>query len=60
MADRVHEFLEWAATYFDIAVCSLGDQPYVDMVCQILNSETPIVRAGAAYSARVTLTLTSG
>ncbi|KAI8902708.1 hypothetical protein BC833DRAFT_613829 [Globomyces pollinis-pini] len=52
LAERVHEFLAWASQLFDISVCSLGDQPYVDMVAQILNSETPIIKGGVAYSAR--------
>jgi NLI interacting factor-like phosphatase len=52
LAEKVHEFLDWASKLFDISVCSLGDQQYVDMVCQILNSEAPIIRSGVAYSAR--------
>jgi hypothetical protein len=52
LATRVHEFLTWASKLFDISVCSLGDQQYVDMVVQLLNSESPIVRSGSVYSAR--------
>lgn len=52
LAEKVHEFLDWASRLFDISVCSLGDQQYVDMVCQVLNSEGQIIRGGVAYSAR--------
>jgi NLI interacting factor-like phosphatase len=53
LAERVFEFLEWASRLFDISICSLGDQQYVDMVCQVLNTENQIIRSGVAYSARV-------
>jgi hypothetical protein len=52
LAERVYEFLHWASKFFDISVCSLGDQAYVDMVVQILNSEGPVIRGGVNYSAR--------
>ena len=52
LAENVHDVLDWASKLFDISVCSLGDQQYVDMVCQILNSEGQIIRGGVAYSAR--------
>jgi hypothetical protein len=52
LTERVHEFLQWATKFFDISVCSLGDQAYVDMVVQILNSEGPVIRGGVNYSAR--------
>ncbi|KAJ3324958.1 Multiple epidermal growth factor-like domains protein 8 [Boothiomyces sp. JEL0866] len=52
LADRVHEFLNWASNLYEISLCSLGDQPYVDMVAQILNQESQIIRGGVAYSAR--------
>ncbi|KAJ3259569.1 hypothetical protein HK103_002123 [Boothiomyces macroporosus] len=52
LADRVHEFLNWASNLYEISLCSLGDQSYVDMVAQILNQENQIIRGGVAYSAR--------
>ena len=51
VTDRVNEFLEWASKLFDISVCSLGDQPYVDMVVQALDPARNIIR-GILYSAR--------
>lgn len=59
MAERVFEFLDWASKLFDISVCSLGDQPYVDMVCQVLNTEGQIIKSGVAYSARGEFTFLS-
>ncbi|KAJ3274808.1 Multiple epidermal growth factor-like domains protein 8 [Terramyces sp. JEL0728] len=52
LADKVHEFLNWASNLYEISLCSLGDQTYVDMVAQILNQENQIIRGGVAYSAR--------
>jgi hypothetical protein len=52
IAERVHEFLQWATKFFDISVCSLGDQSYVDMVVLVLNSESALIRGGITYSAR--------
>lgn len=52
LADRVFEFLIWASKLFEISVCSLGDQSYVDMVVQVLNAEDNSIRVGASYSAR--------
>lgn len=52
LAERVHEFLAWASKLFDISVCSLGEQAYVDMIVQILNTEQPVIRGGVSYSAR--------
>ena len=37
---------------FDISVCSLGEQSYVDMVVQMLNQESKGVIRGVIYSAR--------
>lgn len=51
IADRVHEFLEWAQRFFEISICSLGDQPYVDMVVAVLDPTRTNVR-GLHYSAR--------
>ncbi|KAI9203086.1 uncharacterized protein BJ171DRAFT_425749 [Polychytrium aggregatum] len=51
LADRVHEFLEWAQRLFEISVCSLGDQSYVDMVVQVLDPHRTRIR-GILYSAR--------
>lgn len=52
LAEKVFEFLAWASKLFDISVCSLGDQSYVDMVVQVLNSDSLLIRGGVTYSAR--------
>eukprot|EP00842_Homolaphlyctis_polyrhiza_P003910 jgi/Hompol1/451/HPOL_004732-RA len=51
LAERVHEFLDWAQKYFEISVCSLGDQSYVDMVVNVLDPMRTNIR-GIPYSAR--------
>ncbi|OAJ43609.1 hypothetical protein BDEG_26953 [Batrachochytrium dendrobatidis JEL423] len=51
LTERVHEFLDWAQKYYEISVCSLGDQPYVDMVVNVLDPSRTVIR-GIAYSAR--------
>ncbi|KAJ3202213.1 hypothetical protein HK099_001954, partial [Clydaea vesicula] len=51
LAEKVHEFLDWAQRYFEISICSLGDQPYVDMVVQVLDPSRNMIR-GLTYSAR--------
>jgi NLI interacting factor-like phosphatase len=50
LAGRVHEFLEWASTIFEISICSLGEQNYVDMVTAVLDPGRTTIR-GMAYSA---------
>jgi hypothetical protein len=65
MAERVHDFLAWyfnhshsrAQQFFEISICSLGDQSYVDMVVSILDpirSTNPAQSTikGMCYSAR--------
>ena len=52
VASRVFEFLQAASKMFDISVCSLGEQSYVDMVVQMLNQESKGVIRGVIYSAR--------
>ncbi|KAJ3083524.1 hypothetical protein HDU99_008899 [Rhizoclosmatium hyalinum] len=51
LTERVEEFLQWAQRYFEISVCSVGDQPYVDMVIAVLDPQRTAIR-GAGYSAR--------
>lgn len=51
LTHRVHEFLEWAQKYYEISICSLGDQPYVDMVVSVLDPTRTLIR-GICYSAR--------
>ncbi|KAI8084654.1 NLI interacting factor-like phosphatase-domain-containing protein [Halteromyces radiatus] len=48
---RVHEFLEWAQNFYDISVCSLGDQNYVENVVEVLDPQRTRIR-GILYSAR--------
>lgn len=57
LAENVHEFLEWSSRFFEVSICSLGDQPYVDMVVSVLDPlrHTDPARStikGIAYSAR--------
>ncbi|KAI9319727.1 hypothetical protein BX666DRAFT_1319475 [Dichotomocladium elegans] len=52
ITERVHEFLDWAHNFFDISVCSLGDQNYVDNVVNVLDPQRTRIR-GILYSARV-------
>ncbi|KAJ3393533.1 hypothetical protein HDU84_001663 [Entophlyctis sp. JEL0112] len=51
LAERVEEFLQWAQRCFEISVCSVGDQSYVDMVVNVLDPQRTVIR-GQAYSAR--------
>ncbi|ORX58108.1 hypothetical protein DM01DRAFT_1318835 [Hesseltinella vesiculosa] len=51
LTDRVHEFLDWAQNFYDISVCSLGDQNYVDNVVNVLDPQRTRIR-GILYSAR--------
>ncbi|RUS18702.1 hypothetical protein BC938DRAFT_475916 [Jimgerdemannia flammicorona] len=51
LTERVHEFLDWAQKFFEISVCSLGDQNYVDMVVHVLDPTRTRIR-GIYYSAR--------
>ncbi|KAG2171693.1 hypothetical protein INT43_008073 [Umbelopsis isabellina] len=51
LTDHVYEFLDWAKNYYDISVCSLGDQNYVDMVISVLDPTHTRIR-GIYYSAR--------
>ncbi|KAI8327678.1 hypothetical protein EDC96DRAFT_88944 [Choanephora cucurbitarum] len=52
LADRVHDFLEWAQNLYDISVCSLGDQNYVENVVEVLDPNRTRIR-GILYSARM-------
>ncbi|KAF9986475.1 hypothetical protein BGZ75_001778 [Mortierella antarctica] len=49
--EHVEEFLEWASRLFEISVCSLGDQTYVDQVTEVLDPLKTRIR-GTRYSAR--------
>lgn len=51
ITERVHDFLEWAHRLFEISVCSLGEQSYVDMVVAVLDPNRNLIR-GITYSAR--------
>ncbi|KAJ3083463.1 hypothetical protein HK102_001059 [Quaeritorhiza haematococci] len=51
LTERVHEFLKWSSRYFELSVCSLGDQPYVDMVVSVLDPNRSTI-SGIQYSAR--------
>ncbi|KAI8059212.1 hypothetical protein BC940DRAFT_328396 [Gongronella butleri] len=51
LTSRVHEFLDWAQNFYDISVCSLGDQNYVDNVVTVLDPMRTRIR-GILYSAR--------
>ncbi|KAL1922653.1 uncharacterized protein VTP21DRAFT_10192 [Calcarisporiella thermophila] len=51
MTERLDEFLDWASKYYEISVCSLGDQNYVDMVCAAIDPHHNRIR-GINYSAR--------
>ncbi|RCI04192.1 RNA polymerase II [Rhizopus stolonifer] len=52
LTERVHEFLEWAQNLYDISVCSLGDQNYVENVVEVLDPNRTRIR-GILYSARM-------
>ncbi|ORZ41030.1 hypothetical protein BCR44DRAFT_103739, partial [Catenaria anguillulae PL171] len=45
------KFLAWAATKFEVAVCSLGEQMYVDQVCGLLDPDGSKI-TGPRFSAR--------
>ncbi|TPX66336.1 hypothetical protein SpCBS45565_g04488 [Spizellomyces sp. 'palustris'] len=55
LSSSVIAFLDWAKEKFEISLCSIGDQEYVQQVCEILN-DVPSGSApritGTAYSAR--------
>ncbi|CEI92836.1 hypothetical protein RMCBS344292_07085 [Rhizopus microsporus] len=51
LTERVREFLEWAQQLFDISVCSLGDQNYVENVIDVLDPNRVWIK-GILYSAR--------
>ncbi|KAK3847595.1 MAG: hypothetical protein J3R72DRAFT_168129 [Linnemannia gamsii] len=51
LTDHVEEFLEWACKYYEISVCSLGEQSYVDQVADVLDPMKSRIR-GLKYSAR--------
>ncbi|KAI8138435.1 hypothetical protein BJV82DRAFT_523411 [Fennellomyces sp. T-0311] len=51
LTERVHEFLDWAQNFYEISVCSLGDQNYVENVVNVLDPDRTRVR-GILYSAR--------
>ncbi|KAF8923494.1 hypothetical protein BGZ58_002894 [Dissophora ornata] len=51
LTEYVEEFLEWAAKFYEISVCSLGEQSYVDMVADVLDPLRTRIR-GTRYSAR--------
>ncbi|KAF9186837.1 hypothetical protein BGZ50_002247 [Haplosporangium sp. Z 11] len=51
LTEFVEEFLEWASKLYEISVCSLGEQSYVDQVAEVLDPMRTRIR-GARYSAR--------
>ncbi|KAF9199209.1 hypothetical protein BGZ49_010710, partial [Haplosporangium sp. Z 27] len=51
LTEYVEEFLEWASKLYEISVCSLGEQSYVDMVADVLDPMRTRIR-GMRYSAR--------
>ncbi|KAL0078175.1 hypothetical protein F4703DRAFT_1933257 [Phycomyces blakesleeanus] len=51
LTERVKEFLEWASTLFEISICSLGDQQYVENVVSVIDPQRRYVH-GILYSAR--------
>ncbi|KAI9224683.1 hypothetical protein BC828DRAFT_343602 [Blastocladiella britannica] len=51
VASDAHRFLAWAATKFEVAVCSLGEQLYVDQVCAVLDPAGTLI-TGPRFSAR--------
>lgn len=51
IADKLEAFLEWAQKYFEVSICSLGDQTYVDMVVNVIDPQRTRIR-GPSYSAR--------
>ncbi|KAI8596018.1 hypothetical protein EDD21DRAFT_328690, partial [Dissophora ornata] len=59
LTEYVEEFLEWAAKFYEISVCSLGEQSYVDMVADVLDPLRTRIR-GTRYSAPITAAIVSG
>ncbi|KAF9912382.1 hypothetical protein EC991_011074 [Linnemannia zychae] len=51
LTNHVEEFLEWACKYYEISVCSLGEQSYVEQVAEVLDPMKSRIR-GLKYSAR--------
>jgi len=51
LVERVHEFLDWAQRFFEISICTIGDQNYLEMVLQILDPDRKRI-SGQKYSAR--------
>jgi len=51
LVEKVHEFLDWAQRYFEISICTIGDQNYLEMVLQILDPNRTRIK-GTIYSAR--------
>ncbi|KAF9276500.1 hypothetical protein BGZ88_001673 [Linnemannia elongata] len=51
LTDHVEEFLEWACRFYEISVCSLGEQSYVEQVADVLDPLKTRIR-GLKYSAR--------
>ncbi|KAF9369927.1 hypothetical protein CPB97_003165, partial [Podila verticillata] len=51
LTEYVEEFLEWACKLYEISVCSLGEQSYVDQVADVLDPMRTRIR-GTRYSAR--------
>jgi hypothetical protein len=51
LATRILEFLKWAARYFEISICSLGDLDYVNQVVKVLDPNSNLIK-GVVYSAR--------
>lgn len=51
LTDRVEEFLDWAKDLFEISVCSLGDQKYIEQIVEFLDPKRNRI-TGCLYSAR--------
>jgi hypothetical protein len=51
LVEKVHEFLDWAQRFFEISICTIGDQSYLEMVLQILDPNRNRIK-GTIYSAR--------
>ncbi|KAJ3297822.1 hypothetical protein HK104_000076 [Borealophlyctis nickersoniae] len=51
LAEHALEFLAWAEQFYDICICSIGDQDYVHQVVQVFNDAHHCIR-GISYSAR--------
>ncbi|ORX87665.1 hypothetical protein BCR32DRAFT_227797 [Anaeromyces robustus] len=50
LVEKVHEFLDWAQRFFEISICTIGDQNYLEMVREILDPTH--TRIKTIYSAR--------